>query len=142
LKFNGKDSNINLADVAKPYAEYFKWSNNFGFGILRFADQDTFSVERLVDDQIEGHPCYFIKITDPQENVTFFAADQTTYFLRMVGFSTGLGWHHRIYSDFQPDTTGFVQPMRVRIYFDGIKWVDIDWESVQVNEPIPEEWFN
>ena len=142
LKFNGQSSNIALGKIAKPYAEYFKWSNNFGFGILRFADQEAFTIENLVSDQIEGFDCNFIKVIDPKGHKTFFATDSEKHYIRMVGFTTDLGWHHRIYSDFQVTPSGFVQPMQVRIYFDGIKWVDIKWLEVKVNEDIPNEVFD
>ena len=130
LKFDGKNSQIHLGKAAKPYANHFKWSNNFGFGILRFADRAGFEVEELVADQIEGYPCRFIKVTDPKGFETFFGIDQKTYQIRMVGFSTEIGWHHRIYSDFERGVSGFLQPKQVRIYFDGIKWVEVELEGV------------
>ena len=52
LIFDGKNTHNFLSDAAKPYQKHFSWSNNFGFGILRFADREGFVVERLTDDQV------------------------------------------------------------------------------------------
>lgn len=141
LKFNGKTSNVKLADVAKPYAEHFKWSNNFGFGILRFADSNSFKIEQLVSDEFEAYPSHVIKVTDPKANETYFGVDQKTMHVRMVGFKTSVGWHHRIYSKFEKATNGFVQPTRIRIYYDGIKWMDINWKKYTINESIDDAIF-
>jgi len=141
LKFDGQQSQMKMGELAKPYATHFQWSNNFGFGILRFADQAKFEVKELVEDQIEGHACHFIKITDPEKHETLFAVDQDSYFIRMVGFPTTVGYHHRIYSDFDRADNGFIQARRIRIYFDGIKWMDIRWNKYQVNEPLDAKLF-
>lgn len=141
LCFDGKQSNVFLSDLAKPYADHFKWSNNFGFGIFRFANREGFSIERLIDDQVEGFPCYVLKITDAKQTETFFSIDQELGFIRQVGFSTELGWHHRTYDIFEKNTNGFIQPEKIRIYFSGIKWMDIHWQRYTVNLPISDEIF-
>ncbi|MFM7462042.1 MAG: hypothetical protein ACKO15_14520, partial [Burkholderiales bacterium] len=70
LIFDSKATHNFLSEQAKPYQKHFSWSNNFGFGILRFADRDGFQVDRLTDDQIEGALCYVVQITDPKKQVT------------------------------------------------------------------------
>ncbi|MCS7019413.1 MAG: hypothetical protein RMJ87_08920 [Cytophagales bacterium] len=142
LAFDGKTSSSYLSYKAKPYEKHFAWSNNFGFGIIRFADSPGFQLERLADDQVEGHPCYFIQITDPKQNKTTFAIDAKNFYIRMVGFQTEVGYHHRIYSDFkQARNVAFLQPTRVRLYFEGVKWMDIHWKEFAVNQPISPQVF-
>ncbi len=142
LCFNGQQSRVDLSEVAQAYADHFKWSNNFGFGIIRFWQNPDFKIEQLVDDQVEGIPAHFIKITDATGQDTFYGIDQEEYRLRMMGFKTAIGWHHRLYSDFRAAPNGFVQAHRVRLYFDGLKWMDIDWQNCTVNAPIDSEIFD
>lgn len=142
LIFDSKVTHNFLSDAAKPYQKHFSWSNNFGFGILRFADREGFSVERLVDDQVEGAAAFVVQITDPKKMVTTFMIDRETKYIRSVAFNTDVGYHHRIYSDFKrAPNVDFVQPTRVRLYFDGIKWMDINWRQFAVNEPILDKVF-
>ena len=142
LIFDGKNTHNFLSDAAKPYQKHFSWSNNFGFGILRFADREGFVVERLTDDQVEGNPCFVVQITDPKKTVTTFFIDIETKYIRSVAFNTDVGYHHRIYSDFKrAPNVDFVQPTRVRLYFDGIKWMDIHWRQFAVNEAISDKVF-
>jgi hypothetical protein len=143
LKFDGKRSKMNLSDVAKPYAKHFNWSNNFGFGIIRFVESDSFHVEKLTDDQVEGTPCFVVQVTDPRKMVTTFSIDQRTFFIRQVAFTTDVGYHHRVYSEFKrASNVPFVQPTRVRLYFDGMKWMDIHWTQFKVNEAIADTVFD
>jgi hypothetical protein len=161
LIFNGKDTKNTLSEKAKPFQKHFSWSNNFGFGIIRFALNDSFKVERLVDDLVDGFVCYMIKITDPKKMTTVFGIDKNNFYIRYLGFATDQGYHHRIYSEFvrrdiiinTPDKTDprhitftkerkfFVQPKRLRIYFEGVKWMDIHWREFAVNEKIGDEIF-
>jgi hypothetical protein len=142
LIFDGKNTHNYLSEQAKPYQKHFSWSNNFGFSILRFADREGFTVERLADDQIEGFPCYVVQITDPKKFITTFLIDQTSKYIRSVAFTTEIGFHHRIYSDFKrAPNVNFVQPTRLRLYFDGIKWMDINWRQFKVNEVIADSVF-
>lgn len=142
LVFDGKATRNSLSEAAKPYQKHFSWSNNFGFGILRFADKEGFLLARLADDQVEGQECYVVQITDPKKMVTTFFVDRKTNFIRSVAFTTDVGYHHRIYSEFsKAPNVNFVQPQRVRLYFDGIKWMDIRWRKFKVNEPIADSVF-
>jgi hypothetical protein len=145
LIFDSAISRNYLSDRAKPYQKYFSWSNNFGFSIIRFALRDSFKVERLVDDQVEGNDCYIIQITDPKKFVTTFSIDKQTFYIRGVAFITDIGYHHRIYSGFEKLDAGkgrfFIQPKRLRIYFDAIKWMDINWMKNKVNGEIGPEIF-
>ena len=154
LIFDSKTTINYLSEEAKPYQKHFSWSNNFGFGIIRFANNEGYFLERLTDDQVEGNECYIIQITDPKKMVTTFSIDQKSFYIRSVAFTTDVGFHHRIYSDFEKkvlpsgaaavaeDLGGaFIQPKRVRLYFEGIKWMDINWREFRVNEEIDEGVF-
>jgi len=71
-----------------------------------------------------------------------FAIDAQNFYIRMVGFDTEVGYHHRIYSDFkQAPNVSFLQPTRVRLYFKGAKWMDIRWHQFVVNQPIEPQIF-
>ena len=113
----------------------------FGFSAIRFALQPGFSVERMTDDQVEGHPCYFVRVTDPTGTRTLFGIDQQTYAVRSAGWQTPKGFHQRLCSDFYKVGEHFVQPGRVRHFYDGVKAVDIRWTSAEIGRPIPDATF-
>jgi len=113
----------------------------FGFSAIRFALQPGFAVERMTDDQVEGHPCHFVRVTDPTGTRTLFGIDQQTYAVRSAGWQTPKGFHQRLYSDFYKVGERFVQPGRVRHYYDGVKAVDIRWTSAEIGQPIPDATF-
>jgi hypothetical protein len=145
LIFDSKITRNYLSNRAKPYQKYFSWSNNFGFSIIRFADRDSFTVNRLVNDLIDGNECYMVQIIDPKKFTTNFWIDTKTFYIRSVGFVTDLGWHHRIYSDFEKLNAGdgkfFIQPKKLRLYFEGVKWMEINWRKNKVNETIADTEF-
>lgn len=117
-------------------------ANAYGYSAIRFALESDFELERLVDDQVEGHPCHFIRVRDPGGGRTLFGIDARDYSIRMVAWQTTQGWHERIYSDFFRVGDGrFLQPGRVRFYYDAVKSVDIRWTSAEVGVPIPDSVF-
>jgi hypothetical protein len=144
LVFDGKNTLQYYSPEAEPQREASVWENNFGFGILRFATTDTaFRLVRLADDYVEGRECFFIRVIDAKGGLTDFGIDKADYRIRSVGFKTPRGFHQRIYSDFQwHENPRFVQPTRVRLYYDGVKWTDIRWEQFRVNAPIDDAIFS
>jgi len=119
-----------------------QWKNSFGFGIIRYALDDGFTLERLPDDTVEGHAAWFVRVTDPAGSETIFGIDKDDYAVRMVGFDTPKGWHRRHYSDFVTgDDTGWRQPRLVRLYYDGVKQNEIHWQVFRVNQPVADEVF-
>lgn len=112
----------------------------FGFSAIRFALEEGFTLEALMDDQVEGHPSYFIRVTDPAGQTTVFGIDQKDFSIRSAAWQTTRGWHRRIYSDFYR-VGEFLQPGRVRHYYDGVKSVDIRWTSAEIGTPIPDDMF-
>ncbi|MCX8019047.1 MAG: hypothetical protein N2747_00970 [Chitinophagaceae bacterium] len=142
LIYDGKQTQQHLHALATKYKDYFSWSNNFGFGIIRFCLDEGFNLKLLQEDDLDGHHCYVLYIRDPSGMKTWFWVDKKKYFIRGMGFNTPLGWHLRIYSNYKKDKkSGFVQPKRVRIYFEGIKWIDIYWNEFDVNRKLDDNLF-
>ena len=117
-------------------------ASGFGFSAIRFALQPGFTLERLADDQVEGRPCHLVRVTDPGGTRTLFSVDAETWQVRRAAWQTPKGWHERVYADFYViPGTRFVQPGRVRHYYDGVKSVDIRWTSAEIGTAIPDERF-
>ena len=143
VAFDGKKTSSFFSKEAEERKDAFRWANAFGFSILRFADGEGFKLVRMTDDQVEGFPCYFIKIIDPKKNETTFAIDKRSYRIRFVGFDTPLGYHNRIYSNFKwHKNPRFIQPTRVRLYYNGVKTADIHWKKFAVNKAISDKVFS
>jgi hypothetical protein len=114
----------------------------FGFSAIRFARTPGYRAERLTDDDVEGRPAFVVRVTDPSGQYTLFGIDREDGSIRYAAWETPRGWHHRLYSDFYwvPEP-GFLQPGRVRLYYDGLKAVDIRWTQASINQPIPDRTF-
>jgi len=118
-------------------------ASSFGFSATRFALSNGFSLQRLPDDQVEGYECYFLSVKDPDGGKTLVGVDRTNSLIRYVGWTTPRGWHHRLYSDFYwLDDPGFMQPGRVRHFYDGVKTADIYWRSARVNIDLDSSLFS
>jgi len=112
-------------------------SGAFGFGAIRFALEDGYKLERLVDQTIDGHGCHIVRVIDPAGQVTLFGIDKSNFDIRSVLYDTPQGWHQRIYSDFMwSDAPAFREAGRVRFYYDGVLTVDVDWREMAVNEDL------
>jgi hypothetical protein len=119
-----------------------EWSENFGFGIIRFALDPGFNLERLPDDSAEGRPMHVIRITDPQGSKTLFGIDRRDFQILWLGFATPRGWHERRYSNFyRKRGVDFTQPGLVRLFYDGIKQNEITWTDFELNRDIPASHF-
>ena len=119
-----------------------EWSENFGFGIIRFALDDDFSLDRLPDDTADGRAIHVIRVNDPEGGKTLFGIAADDYAILWLGFATARGWHERRYSDFyrNPDVS-FVQPGRVRLYYDGVKQNEIIWSTYALNPDLDRHLF-
>lgn len=116
--------------------------SGFGFSAIRFALAEGFRVERMLDDQVEGHPCYIVRVTDPAGQTTTFGIARADYSIRSAAWLSPRGWHQRLYSDFyRVGPGGFLQPGRVRHYYEGVKSIDIRWTSAEIGTPIADEVF-
>ena len=142
LSFDGKSQMQILSDAAKLNEESLKLNNNFGFSIFRFIENPDFKLARLPDDKIDGHPCYFIKITDAKKSDTIFGVDMKTFYIRYAAFQTPISLQQRFYDDFKwVKGVKFIQPRSLRIFNGGIKTTEVFWTQYKVNEPIADEIF-
>jgi hypothetical protein len=117
------------------------WANNFGFGIIRHVLKPGFTLTRLPDDSIDGHPSYMVRVTDPAGTQTLFGVDKKSAFIRLAGFATPKGWHVRLYDDFvaQP---GWTQPRSVTLYYNGVKQNVVNWREWRVNPDLDRALFS
>lgn len=113
------------------------WASNFGFGIMRQALTDGFTLERAPGRDIEGHLLDLVRIIDPQGNPTLFGIDRESRFIRYMAFRSPRGLHERIYDDFvRYPETGWVQAREVTLFYDGVKNNTVHWEAAEVGAPI------
>lgn len=119
-----------------------RWGANFGFGAIRHALDEGWTQTRLPDDLIDGRPAHFVELTDPSGGVTRFGIDRETHYILYVGFDTPRGWHERRYSHFfSKSGVNWVQPGRVRLFYDGVKQNEVIWEDFEINRSFPDELF-
>jgi len=128
---------------AQPKTEADKgWSSNFGFGVIRHALDTGYALERLPDDLIDGKPAFMVKVLDPAGGETTFGISHNDYKILKVGFETSRGWHERIYSDFYSNPGDeWLQPGRVRLFYDGEKANEVIWERYVINQDLPDCLF-
>jgi len=119
-----------------------QWASNFGFGAIRHALDEGWVQTRLPDDLIDGRPAFLVELTDPAGGVSRFGIDQETHHVLYVGFDTARGWHERRYSNFftKPDIQ-WVQPGRVRLFYDGVKQNEVIWTDFEINKALPDDLF-
>lgn len=119
-----------------------EFRENFGFGIIRFALEPGHTLVRLPDDAVEGRPAFLIQVLDPAGGKTLFGVDKETFHIVKVGFVTPRGWHERTYSDFETlKDPRWVQPMRLKLFYNGVKQNEIVWTKAVVNQPIDPALF-
>nr|MBP6457100.1 hypothetical protein [Pseudoxanthomonas sp.]MBP7366432.1 hypothetical protein [Pseudoxanthomonas sp.] len=85
ISYDGQDTWNDKGKVEQAAASR-EWSENFGFGIIRFALDEGFKVTRMADDQVEGRPAWTVRVTDPGGAQTMFWIDQADHTVRKVGF--------------------------------------------------------
>lgn len=119
-----------------------RWAENFGFGAIRHGLDDGWNQKRLADDLVDGRLVYIIELTDPSGGITRFAIAQDNYAIVYVGFDTDRGWHERRYSEFYSiPGVSWVQPGRVRLYYDGVKQNEVLWTDFEVNKKFADDHF-
>lgn len=142
IAFDGANSSQFLSDEAKADEELLRWGNNFGFSIFRYVENAGFTLLRLPDDKVDGHPCYLIKIIDPKKSETIFGIDKKLFHIRYAAFRTPIGFHQRIYDRFKwHKNPRFIQPQSLRIFNDGVKIADVFWSDFAVDRPIADDIF-
>ena len=127
--------------VPKVEADAY-WASNFGFGIIRSALNEGFTLEAAPGRDIEGHPVDLVRIVDPQGQPTLFGFDRESRFVRYMAFRTPRGWHERVYDDFvRLPESGWVQARTVTLLYDGVKANTVYWRDVRIGEPVAQEIF-
>lgn len=142
LAFDGETTSTAKGPQPKSEADK-RWASNFGFGVIRHALDDGYALSRLPDDLVDGKPAYLIQIEDPVGGETQFAIAHADHAILKVGFDTDRGWHERFYSDFYSNSgVSWVQPRRVRLYYDGVKANEVIWERHLVDAPLADCLFS
>lgn len=141
IAFDGVDTYNEKGPIPGAVASK-EWSENFGFGIIRFALNNGFSIDRLPDDDAEGRPIYTVRVNDPGGGKTLFGITKDDFQVVWLGFATPRGWHERRYSNFYRNPgVSFTQPGRVRLFYDGVKQNEIWWTAYELNQAIPTELY-
>jgi hypothetical protein len=141
LAFDGARS-YTAAGPQPPSEADKQWAENFGFGVIRFALDEGYKLERLADDLVDGKAAYVIMVIDPAGGKTQFAIRQNDHAVVRVGFRTDRGWHERIYSEFwSKPGVSWVQPGRIRLFYDGVKQNELIWRDFELNRPMPDDLF-
>jgi hypothetical protein len=121
--------------IPKDQADAY-WASNFGFGIIREALGEGFTLERAPDRDIGGHPIALIRVISPDGATTLFGIDRQNHYIRYMGFVTPRGFHERHYDDFMRLPSGWLQAREVTLFYNGVKANTVHWREVQVGEPI------
>ena len=141
IAFDG-ESTYNQDGRLDDEADSERWASNFGFGVIRHALDDGYAVNRLPDDYVDGVAAYKIEVVDPEDGRTLFGIRKEDFAIASVGFDTPRGWHERIYSNFfRNGGAGWLQPGRVRLYYDGVKANEIYWTRFETGQTYPLELF-
>lgn len=119
-----------------------RWAANFGFGAIRHALDEGWEQKRLPDDLLDGRTAHMVELTDPSGGITRFAIAADDYAVLYVGFGTPRGWHERRYSEFfSKPNASWVQPGRVRLYYDGVKQNEVIWQDFELDTEFTDSHF-
>lgn len=118
------------------------WSANFGFGAIRHALDEGWSQTRGPDRLIDGAPAFMVTLRDPAGGETLFGIRQSDFAVVYVGFDTPRGWHERRYSHFfTKPGLDWVQPGRVRLFYNGVKANEAVWTDFEIGADMPDALF-
>ncbi len=126
--------------VPKAEADAF-WASNFGFGIIRSALKEGFTLQSAPQREIGGRAINIVRVIDPKGAETVFGFDSESHFIRYMAFRSPRGFHERFYDDFVRLDNGWVQARSVTLLYDGIISNTVLWTQAIVGEPIPPETF-
>ncbi|MEO1038488.1 MAG: hypothetical protein AAFX09_03005 [Pseudomonadota bacterium] len=141
ISFDG-ETTYDINGPLSEAADSDRWSSNFGFGVIRHALDEDYSVDRLGDDYVDGAPAYSVRVNDPAGGATLFRIRQSDFAVVYVGFDTPRGWHERKYSEFyRVEGVDWLQAGRVRLFYDGVKANEIQWTDFTIGDTYPENLF-
>ncbi|MEM9686004.1 MAG: hypothetical protein AAF934_03680 [Bacteroidota bacterium] len=142
LRFDGSASRFLLSDQAKKFQDHFKWTNNFGFGIIRFALDRNLECTLTDSYHFGTVPCHYIVIKDASGQETIFGIRKEDFRILYMGFDTPLGFHLRVYGHFKSyPETAFLMPLSLCIYYDNVRWFDVRWHDFVLNRSIAPKVF-
>jgi hypothetical protein len=118
------------------------WASNFGFGIIRSALAEGFTLEHAPPRGIDGHMIDLVRVIDPDGQATLFGFDRESRLIRYMAFRSPRGWHERLYGDFVRLESGWVQAREVTLFYDGVKNNTVFWRETRVGEPIDPALFD
>lgn len=140
--YDGKTTWNERGTVPKAEADAF-WATNFGFGIIRSALHEGFTLEAAPAREVDGHVIDLVRVVDPQGQSTLFGVDRESRFIRYMAFRTQRGWHERLYDDFvRLPESGWVQARTVTLMYDGIKANTVFWDDITVGSSLSPEIFS
>lgn len=118
------------------------WRLTMGFGMIRFALDPDYRLERLADDLVDGRASYTVRVSDPSGGSSLFSIRKSDARVVRIVFATPRGLHDRIFSDFftKPGVK-WVQPGRVRSYVNGIKEAEFTYSDFAIGKPMKDELF-
>ena len=127
--------------VPKDEADAF-WASNFGFGIIRSALAEGFTLQPAPPREIAGRIVDLVRVIDPQGQGTLFGFDRESHFIRYMAFRSPRGLHERYYDDFVRLEGGWVQAREVTLFYDGVKNNTVFWREIRVGEAMDESLFD
>lgn len=139
--YNGEVTWNERGLVPKAEADAF-WASNFGFGIIRSALADGFTLQHAPPREFKGRMVDLVRVIDPAGQETLFGFDRESRFIRYMAFRSPRGWHERHYDDFIRLMSGWVQAREVTLYYDGIKNNTVFWRETRVGDPIDASLFD
>lgn len=141
LTYDGKNT-YDLGGKQEKSAADNRWASNFGYGAIRHALDDGYSLQLVEDDTVLTKPTYTVKVIDRNKGETFFGIDKKDFKIVKVAFQTPRGWHHREYSDFfSKEEYSWLQAGRVALFYDGKISNEIFWQDFEVNETLAHSLF-
>ena len=141
LSFDGVHTYDQTGRLAEA-ADSDRWASNFGFGVIRHGLDEGYQLRRGPDDYVDGQAAYAITIIDPAGGETLFNIRHDDFAVVRVAFDTPRGWHERLYSGFyRNEEGGWRQPLRIRLFYDGVKANEIYWTAFETGEAYPLELF-
>lgn len=128
--------------VVPPKEAAAMWASNFGFGIIRRALGEGFTLECAPARTVDDHRLDLVRVIDPAGAPTLFGIDRHSRFIRYMGFASPRGWHERTYDDFVMQAEPrWLQPRLVTLYYNGVKANVVRWTEFEVGVPIRDATF-
>lgn len=140
LGFDGETTWTERGIMPRAQADMM-WANNFGFGVIRSALQEGFTLQAAPTRDIGGRETHIVRIIDPAGQKTLFGFDHETGFITYMAFASPRGFHERIYADFERLPYGWVQARTITLLYDGVVANQLLWREARVGEPLDPSLF-